>query len=136
MARVVYSASMVSPSRWLTVALPIALPILLAASCAAIGDDLRRAEQSYDQARYEDAQVWLIELERDEAQMDHGQRVRFHYLRGMTAFRLDDRRSALHYLAICNEENGEHGDALREEWRAALLRTLAELSPEDYATER
>lgn len=114
--------------RWL--ALSIAL--LGASGCAALRDDLIRAEQSYDQARYEDALVWLDDLEDDTPDMDVDMRARFYYLRGMTAYRLGHRDDALHYLALARELAGEETSrSLRPEQRQTMTRTLDELTPVD-----
>ena len=102
---------------------------LCLASCAALSDDLRRAEQAYEQAQYEDALVWLDDLEDDAPDMDVDQRARFYFLRGMTAYRLVQRNDALHYLALAREQAGEQGEGLRPEWRTSMDRTLTELMP-------
>ncbi len=102
---------------------------LLAVGCAAVATDLRRAEASYDQARYEDALVWLDDLEDDAPSMDASSRARYYYLRGMTEYRLSHRPEALHYLAVAREVAGEEGAGLRPEWVDIMNRTLGELTP-------
>jgi hypothetical protein len=97
--------------------------------CAAVADDMRRAEASYEQARYEDSLVWLTALEEDASAMDPELRARYFYLRGMTEYRLGDRADALHYLAVAREVSGERGVGLRPEWRQIMDRTLTELTP-------
>lgn len=97
--------------------------------CAAVADDMRRAEASYEQARYEDALVWLGDLENDAPSMDLEMRARYFYLRGMTEHRLGHRADALHYLAVAREVAGERGVGLRPEWRQIMERTLNELTP-------
>ena len=97
--------------------------------CAALSDDMARAETSYDQARYEDALVWLADLEDDAPSMDLSMRARYYYLRGMTEYRLGHRADALHYLAVAREVVGDDGAGLRPEWRQIMDRTLTELTP-------
>ncbi len=98
-------------------------------ACGQLREDLRKAEGDYDAARYENALVWLDDLERDTPSMDEQMRARFYYLRGMTAYRLNRRTEALHYLALAREVAGEQGVGLREQWRSALEGTLEELTP-------
>lgn len=101
----------------------------LAPGCAALSDDMQRAEHSYEQARYEDTLIWLRDLEDDAPSMDHAMRTRYFYLRGMTEYRLDHRMDALHYLAVAREVAGDDNVGLREEWRQIMNRTLEELTP-------
>ncbi|MBX3269354.1 MAG: hypothetical protein KF729_03785 [Sandaracinaceae bacterium] len=102
---------------------------LACVGCAAVADDLRRAEQSYEAARYENARVWLRDLEGDAPGMDVEMRARYFYLRGMTEYRLGHRADALHYLAVAREIAGDGGAGLRPEWRQLMDRTLSELTP-------
>lgn len=106
-----------------------ALAVPLFAGCAALRDDMQRAEQSYDAARYEDALIWFRDLEPDAPSMDARMRTRYFYLRGMTEYRLGHRLQALHYLAVAREIAGEDDVGLRPEWRQIMDRTLAELTP-------
>lgn len=110
----------------------VALSMGLVAGCAALRDDMVRAENAYDEARYDDALVWLEDLEKDTPDMELDMRARFYYLRGMTAYRLGHRNPALHYLALAREVSGEEGSrALMPEQRQTMERTLAELTPQD-----
>lgn len=111
----------------------LVVSVLLFASltaCAAIRSDLERAERSYEQARYDEAIVWLRDLEGDTPDMTEDVRARFYFLRGMTAMRLQQRDDALYFLALAREVSGEEGTGLREEWRTMLERALTELTPE------
>jgi len=90
-----------------------------------------RAQDAYEQARYEESLTWLEALERDVPDMDADMRARYFYLRGMTAFRMSDRADALHYLALAREVAGPQARALRSEWRLKLERTLRELTPQE-----
>ncbi len=102
---------------------------LLLAGCAQLRDELQRAEQGYEEARYERANIWLDELEGDVGDMDQPMQARFYFLRGMTAYRLDHRTEALHYLALAKQRSGPRGDGLRREWRELLDSTMEELTP-------
>lgn len=95
--------------------------------CAALQDDLKRAEVAFDDSRPEDATTWLVSLERDVGQMDTEMRARFYYLRGATAYQRDDKVAARHYLALAREEAGDDGAGLRPPWQAAMNQWLQEL---------
>jgi len=106
--------------------------VLLALGCAALKNDMQLAETAYDEARYDEALIWLDDLEKDTPDMDVEMQARFYYLRGMTAYRLGHRNDALHYLAVAREVAGEESvTTLRPEWRQAMDRTLTELTPHD-----
>jgi hypothetical protein len=96
-------------------------------SCAALRDDMRRAEGAFEQARYEDVMVWLDDLEPSVADMDHTMRARFYYLRGLTAYRLGDRVVARHNLALCREVAGPRMALLPTDWRSNLESALREM---------
>lgn len=106
------------------------LAFLFAAGCSAVRDDVARAQSAYDAARFEDARVWLDARADDVPLMDRRLSARFHYLRGMTAYRLSDRPNALHDLALARELAGDRGLGLSEEQRRILERTLDELQPQ------
>lgn len=109
----------------------VAAGALGAVSCASLRDDMARAEEAYTATRYDHAVVWLDDLEASSPDMPLEMRARFYYLRGMTAYRLQDRDDALHYLAVAREVGGDDEEALPPEWRATLERTLTELIPDD-----
>lgn len=119
-------------SRWHSLcALGLALSL---GACGAASAELRRAEQSYEQARYENALSWLADLEPNAPTLNQEERARYFYVRGMTEYRLGHRPEALYYLAVAREISGEDGDGLREEQRDLMTRTLAELMPTDPMT--
>lgn len=93
---------------------------------------MQQAEAAYDQAQYDNALVWLEDLEDDTPDMDLDMRARFYYLRGMTAYRLGHRNHALHYLAVAREVAGEPSSgALLPDERRTMERALAELTPNE-----
>jgi len=114
-----------------------AAAVLLAtlAACTTFSDDLRRAERLYDDARYEDALEWLSVLDDERIDGSTRDRLRFSYLRGMTAYRLDARDDALHYLSVAAVLAKRDPEGLPSNRRAVLERTLEELTPTD-ATHR
>jgi ATP/maltotriose-dependent transcriptional regulator MalT len=100
-----------------------------AAACTTVRTDLRTAQLLYKDARYEEAALWLSELESQAPDMDGGELARFHYLRGMTAFRLGQREEALHYLVLADQLVSEDTNALPAAWRSVMERTLQEIMP-------
>lgn len=100
-------------------------------ACTTFSDDLLRAERLYDDARYEAALDWLLVLEHDAPGATGPDRLRFSYLRGMTAYRLEQRDEALYYLSLAAELAVRGPGTLEPERRAVLARTLAELTPTD-----
>ncbi len=115
---------------------PGAVVLVLAAACAgwacgctSIGGELHTAQLLYKDARYEDAQRWLGELEPQTHAMHPSELARFYYLRGMTAFRLGQRDDALHYLAIADALNAEDPARLPPGWQPVMQRTLQEVMP-------
>lgn len=111
--------------------LAAALSTLLCAACAATTSEMHRAEQAYEQARFDAARVWLVDLERRAAAMSPSMRARYFYLRGMTEYRLGRRLEALHYLEVAKEIAGDDERMLQSEQRELLARTLAELEPRE-----
>lgn len=98
--------------------------------CAATTREMQRAQEAYDEARFDAARAWLVELEASAPSMDSNLRTRYFYFRGMAEYRLGHRLEALHYLAVAGELEPEAG-GLREEQRELLTRTLSELQPRE-----
>ncbi|HKU36885.1 MAG TPA: hypothetical protein VJR89_02025 [Polyangiales bacterium] len=98
------------------------------AACTSIAKDLDTVGALYRDARYEAAAAWLDQLALDVASMDLRERARFHYLRGMTAYRLYDYPAAVHDLALAASAVAATGDALTDAQRGLLDQTLAEVA--------
>lgn len=97
--------------------------------CSTLRDEMNYAETAYQSARYDTALVWLEDLEHSVPSMGIDMRARFYFLRGMTAYRLERRDHALHYLALCRELAGEDNVALPNEWTQQMERLLTEMTP-------
>ena len=82
----------------------------------------------YRDARYEAASAWLQQLALDVPSMTLRERARFHYLRGMTAYRLYNYPEAAHELALAASAVAVTGDALTDAQRGMLDQTLAEVA--------
>ena len=66
---------------------PLAVLLALAlGACAATASEMRRAEEAYDQARFDAARTWLVDLEDSAPSMEEPLRARYFYLRGMADF--------------------------------------------------
>jgi len=101
-------------------------------ACASLRDQMFAAQGAYDEARYDEADVWLVDLERDTADMDPAMRARYYYYRGMTSYRLSRRNDALHYLALARETASDEASGyLDAEQRRTMDRSLEELTPQD-----
>lgn len=97
--------------------------------CTSLREEVSQAQQAYEEARYDSAEVWLTDLEQHEGSMDSDLQARFYFLRGMTALRLGQRGEALHYLALARETAGPRAEALGPAWRVELTRVLQEVEP-------
>jgi hypothetical protein len=107
-----------SSASWLTSAI----------GCTSVSKDLGTVALLYRDARYEAASAWLQQLSLEAPSMDLRERAKFHYLRGMTAYRLYDYPEAAHELALAASAVAATGDALSDEQRGMLDQTLAEVA--------
>lgn len=105
----------------------LALGLCCLFACAPYGEDLRRAERAFVDARYEEVNVWLLDLRASIPDMSRLQRARYYYMAGVTAARLGDRDRARHYLLLCREEAAHSDGALSDERMRNLKLTLQEL---------
>jgi hypothetical protein len=109
--------------------------LLIAPACTSVSKDLGTVALLYRDARYEAAAAWLEQLSREISSMDLRERAKFHYLRGMTAYRLYQYPDAAHELALAASAVAVTGDALSDEQRGMLDQTLAEVAlSTSYAT--
>ncbi len=113
----------------LSLLLVLGLSAPLFGGCAALDSEMASARTAYAQARYEQANVWLDDLEDDQGDMDPSMRADFLYLRGMTAFRLGHRTEAFHALAVAREVDEQGQGLLEESERETMTNALAELVP-------
>jgi hypothetical protein len=97
--------------------------------CAGVDRDLYAVSVLYRDARYEAAQAWFGPLSVEYADMTATQRVTYHYLNGMTAYRLSQPQDAEHELALAAHAVVNQATALSPAQLAIMYRTLEELSP-------
>jgi tetratricopeptide (TPR) repeat protein len=107
----------------------VVLTLASAVACTPVATELHTAQLLYKDARYEEAQIWLGELQVEASSMPPAELARYYYLRGMTAYRLGQREDALHYLALTDQLNAEDPSRLPEGWRPVMERTLQEVTP-------
>lgn len=103
----------------------------LLSACSSVTTDLLTARDLYRDARYEAAALWLDSLAGDAPAMAASDRATFHYLVGMTEYRLAHYQDALHDLALAAHAASTQNDALSPTQRSVLDRTMAELMPVD-----
>ena len=115
-------------TRWVHLACLAGLIVSSASACTSVGKDLATVAVLYRDARYEAASAWLAQLSLETASMDLRERARFHYLRGMTAYRLYQYPEAAHELALAASAVAVTGDALTDSQRGMLDQTLAEVA--------
>ena len=101
---------------------------LLLGACTNYADQLERAELHYRAARYEHALTNLEDLEPDLGRLDAAERVRYHFVRGMTHARLQQRAHARHWLALTREISA-NSSVLSAEAQASMRRVLTETEP-------
>lgn len=97
----------------------------LVGACTSHQDQLERAELHYRAARYEHALTNLEDLEVDLGRLDDAERVRYHFVRGMTHARLQQREHARHWLALTREISAGN-TVLSNDALASMRRILAE----------
>jgi predicted alpha-1,6-mannanase (GH76 family) len=102
---------------------------LVTPACANYSEQLARAEEHYQNARYEAALTNLEDLEIHRAGLSRNERVRYDLVRGMSHLQLDQRQDARHWLALAREEAGSEAGALTEEARTNIERVLAQTDP-------
>jgi hypothetical protein len=103
------------------VSLSVLLPAL---ACTSLRDDLQRAEQAFAEARYEDVEVWLADLQPSLTQMAASERARYYYLAGMSAYRIGARGRARHLLSLCRAELESPHVELPSSWQQHLTSAL------------
>jgi len=94
-------------------------------SCTTLNDDLTRAQTAFEQARYEDAEAWLTDLEPSLPKFEPLDRARYYYLAGMSAHRIGQHARARHALALCREELELAHQKLSPAWMQNLETALA-----------
>ena len=106
----------------------VILAILALGGCATYRDELNRGQTAFEANKHEQALAILRGLENDQTHFDPGERARYAYLRGMTDYRIGYRADARHWLSVAKEIDGQHKNALPEQWKSRLDPALADLN--------
>lgn len=120
------------PRRLSASALGIALCLAFAfplGACSGISADLQVVTALYEDARYEHVQQWVAVLQTERSAMSEDERLRFHYLAGMAAYRLGQGAAAHHHLALAAVLHRRLPRGLSERDGALLRQAFSELSP-------
>lgn len=110
--------------------------LLLLSACTNYSHQLQRGQGYYERNQYEMALAVWRNLEADQDSLSDAEMVRYCYLRGMTAFRLGYRDDARYWLGLSTAGQTKVKDALAEDERERMARTLAELNREVFGSER
>jgi len=100
--------------------------------CSTYRADLDRAASHYNDNEYEQALVLLEVLERDRDSLSEQEQARYTYFRGMTHFRMGQRRAARHWLGVASALEDDHQGGLSHEESARIDDVLTELNREVY----
>jgi hypothetical protein len=102
------------------------------AGCSNYADMLGRGQAYYERNEYERAlSVWR-NLEADRDSLGPDGRVRYYYLRGMTAFRLGYAPDARYWLGLAQASRPTARDALSQDESKRLEETLSGLSKQVF----
>ena len=109
---------------------------LLLGGCSTYLQDLNRAEQHYLANEHERALALFRAVEPDMDSLDHVDRIRYCYLRGMTDYRLGApfRADARHWLALARALEEDKPGGLKPEWKEKLEDALKDLNQDVYGT--
>ncbi|MEO8800661.1 MAG: hypothetical protein ABI551_22415 [Polyangiaceae bacterium] len=95
--------------------------------CATYHDELARGETAFEANEHEKALAIFRALEPDLAHLDHAERARYDYLRGMTDYRIGYKTDARHWLLLAMNEEKEKPGTLPNDWKHRLEQTVNEL---------
>lgn len=98
------------------------------AACATYRDDLARAQFHYNANKYPEALALLELLELDLDSLSKEERAEYAYYRGMSHFRIGERRHARHWLARANARNSQFNGRLTKDTSKRIEDTLASLN--------
>lgn len=110
--------------------------LLLLSACSNYSHQLQRGQGYYERNQYELALAVWRNLEADQDSLSEVEMVRYCYLRGMTDFRLGYRDHARYWLGLSTAGQANAQQALAEDERERMARTLAELNREVFGSDR
>ncbi len=112
--------------------------LLLLVGCTTYRDDLQRARLHYNANEYDRALVLLEVLEHDIDSLSEAERVQYSYIRGMSHFRLEQKRDARHWLAnaVAREQAPTGKGSLTPDEMKRSEETVASLNGPYWASRR
>ena len=111
--------------RWMVV---VGLCGLTATACSNYRDDLDRAASHYNRNQYENAIALLQPLELDLDSLSDQERAQYAYYRGMSHFRLNQRREARHWLGVAAAQEKNHAGSIGQEEKQRVTEPLDDLN--------
>lgn len=108
------------------------LTSLLGLGCQTYSDQIQRSQGYYEEHKYEQALAVLRNVDSDHDSFDANERVRYHYLRGMTDYRLGYSEDARYYLSLARALTKQASRALLPDEAKRLQQTLDELNGPVY----
>jgi len=110
----------------------VLLGVLVTTGCSTYRQHLNRGQRAYEENQHELALAIWRDLESDMDSLDHMERARYSYLRGMTDYRLGYRADARHWLAIAKAIDEEHPGGLEGAHQARVEEALEDLNREVF----
>lgn len=120
---------MMRSARWIAV---LAVIGALGTACATYRDDLDRAMGHYNRNQYENALALLQVLELDTDSLSVRERAQYAYYRGMSHFRLGQKRDARHWLGVAAATEKKENGSLGPDEKKRVDETLDELNRSVY----
>jgi hypothetical protein len=107
--------------------LPIALSVIVLASCATHHEQLVRAQVAFENDQHERTLALLRDLGPDVTRLPQPEQAHYAYLRGMTDYRIGYKNDARHWLAIARAFDERSPGILPAAFQQRTTEALAEL---------
>lgn len=112
---------------------PLAAALSFLGGCQNYTGQLDRAQDYYEDSRYEQALAVFRHLDADVSRLNARETVRYYYLRGMTDLRLGFKTESRYYLGLASAALREDQTALTAEESRRLGDSLSDLNREHFA---
>ena len=137
-----------------TLVFAFCVAVLSSGGCATYADDLDRAEWHFQKNQHERALALFRAIEPDLNSLNHADRARYAYLRGMNDYRLSGgdtltvrplesasdvdkafRSYARYWLGLANSLDAQKPGSLRVQWKAKVDAALRDLTQDTYGVD-